>query len=143
MTGRTTAEILAEARAIEAARAMNEAPAVTIPDPLVQYRADAEASLAADREETLRRQRKAARDQMARHRAMAEAEIDERVRVAVAREVAVVLDTLSEAVGSAIGELIKQNMDPVEKKLATLERLLNRLVPTPGRSLSGDHLNVN
>ena len=142
---KSPAEIRREAEeTIRAAREVTEAPAVVIPDPLVQYREDAEASLAADREELQRRQNKAARDQLARQRAMAEAEIDERVRVAVAQEVAAVLDALSDAVGGAVGELIKQNMDPVEKKLATLERLLDRLAPTPtGRSLSGDLININ
>jgi hypothetical protein len=62
---RTTEQILAEARAIEAARAA-EAPAVVIPDPLTQYRDDAEASLAADHEELQRRQRKAAHEQRQR-----------------------------------------------------------------------------
>jgi hypothetical protein len=146
MTGRTTAEILAEVRDIEAARAMNGAPAVVIPDPLVQYREDAEADLAADEAEKLRRVRAAKLDQMARVRATAEIDMNERVRVAVAREVGAVLDTLMEAVGSAIGELIKQSMDPIETKLATMERLLDRLqslTAPAGRSLGGDHVNVN
>lgn len=144
---KSPAEIRREAEEhIRAAREITGASAVVIPDPLVQYREDAEASLAADREELQRRQRKAARDQMARVRAAAEIDINERVRVAVASEVAAVLDTLMEAVGSAIGELIKQNVQPIETKLATMERLLDRLqslTAPAGRAFDGDRLNIN
>jgi hypothetical protein len=46
---KTTKEILAEARAnIEAARTIAEAPAVTIPDPMVAYREHAEVVVKAE-----------------------------------------------------------------------------------------------
>ena len=144
---KSPAEIRREAEEhIRAAREITGASAVVIPDPLTQYREDAEASLAADREELQRRQRKAARDLMMRQRAAAEIDIEARIKAAVATEVAAVLDTLSEAVGSAIGELIKQSIDPVEKKLATLERLLDRLqslTAPASRSFDGARLDIN
>jgi phage terminase Nu1 subunit (DNA packaging protein) len=130
---------------IRAAHEITGTPRIDIPtDSLARYREEADAVVAAERAEIARHKRAARSLQRQRERALAEADVDERVRVAVAREVAGVLDALSDAVGGAVGQLLKQKLDPVERKLGELERLLDRLqaLPHDARSAS-DYINVN
>ena len=140
MTGRTVEEILAERRAIEEARAMNEAPAVTIPDPLVQYRMDAEASLAADRAEIEHRQRKAARE---RREISIMAEVDRRIAAALAGVDARIAATVDDGMAKSLEHIVKVVSDPlasldakidkVEGLFADLQKTLTAMSTRPER----------
>jgi hypothetical protein len=94
---------------------------IPLPDPLIAYRAQADAAQAAEKAETRRRLAATQRDQRERERerAMVEADIDTRIAAAIAHE----REFLCDLVGSAIGELLA----PLKTKCDELERLLNRL----------------
>jgi hypothetical protein len=95
---------------------------------MTAYRREADATQAATEAETCRRLSEARRDQRERElrRAALEADIDGCVAAAIERERQPLLDALSDALGSAVGELLASKLGPITEKLSELERALNR-----------------
>ena len=118
--------ILREAREhIAAARAMQRDAAerssrVEIPDVMTRYRAEAAERAAATEAETRKRLAATRREQHEREirSAIIVAEVDDRIASAIAVE----REFLREVVGEAVGQLLKENMQPVERMPRTISK---------------------
>jgi len=93
---------------------------VEIPDPMTRYRAEAAERAAATEAETRKRLAATRREQHEREirSAIIVAEVDDRIASAIAVE----REFLREVVGEAVGQLLKENMQPVERMPRTISK---------------------
>jgi hypothetical protein len=127
-------------------------------DPAAQSRVDAVERERAEQAETRRRRIEERRERRERDRQRAAddvAALEARVS-ALEAERPVMIDNILDTVGTAIGELLRREMEPIKAKLTELEALLNGLrslsaaergqpidLPSPLRSLRSSRRDAN